>query len=83
MSNYFIDNETDASYALEEVLLGEASQNRFDRLAALQSAKEFITENHYKAVEDAIHNLFSYEYDLQFLIEEICDELKNNMVYNK
>jgi hypothetical protein len=82
MSNY-IDNETDASYALEEVLLGEASQNRIDRLNALDSAKDFITESHYKAVEEAIHNLFNYEYDLQFMIEEICDELKNNMVYNK
>lgn len=64
-------------------MLGEASQNRIDRLNALDSAKEFITESHYKMAEEAIHNLFTYEHDLQFLIEEISDELKNNMAYNK
>lgn len=82
MSNY-IDNETDASYALEEVLLGEASQNRVDRINALDSAKKFITEDHYQMVEDAINNLYQFENDLQFMIQEICDELRNNMVYNK
>ncbi len=82
MSNY-IDNETDASYALEEILIGEASQNQSDRLNALNEAKEFLADNDYDRLHSMICDLHQFEYELQYTVEEVCDELKNNMVYNK
>lgn len=81
MSNY-IDNETDASYALEEILIGEANQNQDDRLSALNEAKEFLTNENYNSLHSMITNLHEFEYELQYAVEEVIDEVKNNRAYN-
>lgn len=82
MSNY-IENETDASYALEEILLGEANQNQHDRLSALNEAKNFLTDSDYERLHSMITDLYQFEHELQNAIEEVIDELQNNMAYNK
>jgi ribosomal protein S13 len=82
MSNY-IDNEIDASYALEGVILGEANQNQHDRISALNEAKEFLTDSDSNRLHSMITDLHQFEYELQCTVEEIVDELKNNMAYNK
>lgn len=76
MYNYDVDNSTDASYALEDILLGEPNQNNYDRMGALESAKDFLNEQQFKNIESKIDRVHEAEYDLEYAVHELIEELK-------
>lgn len=76
MYNHEVDNNIDASYALEDVLLGEPNQNNYDRMSALNSAKDFLSEQQFKDIESKIDRVHEAEYDLEYAVHELIEELK-------
>lgn len=76
MYNHEVDNNIDASYALEDVLLGEPNQNNYDRMGALNSAKDFLSEQQFKDIESKIDRVHEAEYDLEYAVHELIEELK-------